>query len=107
MENLLRSDSYKISHGLMYPDGMNFMFDYVEARSGGKWSEVMFAGFQAFIKNYLLVPFTKDDIDYAEKMFERHFGFKLFNREPFDYILEEYNGYFPVIIKAVPEGMVD
>ncbi len=104
---LVQTDSYKISHSAMMPENMNLMFDYVEARKGGDFPEAVFFGLQMFIKDYLLTPFTQDDINNAEKMYSIHFGRDdVFDKEMFQYILNEYNGYFPVTIKAVPEGTV-
>jgi nicotinamide phosphoribosyltransferase len=107
---LLQSDSYKIAHSYMYPEGMDGMFDYVEARKGGKFNKAMFFGLQMFVKEYLLVPFTQEDIDEAEMFYNMHFPpmyeGEVFNKEMFQYILDEHNGLFPVTIKAVPEGMI-
>jgi len=107
---LLSTDSYKISHHLMYPEDMDYMYDYGEAREGGKWREAVFFGMQIFIKEYLLIPFTKDDLEEARAFYANHFlpvyEGKVFDYEMFKYILEEHGGYFPVRIKAVPEGMV-
>lgn len=110
MNPLFRTDSYKIGHSFMYPENMDRMFDYVEARRGGKFNKAMFFGLQAFVKEYLLKPFTQADIDEAVELYNMHFPpqyvGEVFNREMFQYILDEYDGYFPVTIKAVPEGMV-
>lgn len=107
---LVRSDSYKISHHKMYPENLTKMMDYIEARSGGRWNEAVFFGLQIFIKNTLMTPFTKEDIDEAAEFYNGHFlpqyKDQVFNREMFEYILEKYDGYMPVRIKAVPEGTV-
>jgi len=105
-----KTDSYKPSHALIYDDNMNLMFDYVEARAGGKWKFVQVAGIKAFISDYLLKPITQADVEYASRFFKRHYGFDLFDRKMrgiFEYIIKEYSGYIPITIKAVPEGMVN
>jgi nicotinamide phosphoribosyltransferase len=61
-------------------------------------------GLQAFIKEYLLKPITQEDIDLADEILTAH-G-EPFNRAGWQYILNEHEGYLPVIIRAVPEGMV-
>lgn len=105
MENLLlRSDSYKMSHWKAYPDGADGYFGYVEARSNKRWSKSVFFGLQIFLKKYLSKPFTKEDIVEAKEFCNLH-GVP-FNKEGWEYILDKYNGYIPVTIKAVPEGMV-
>lgn len=108
MNPLVLTDSYKLSHPPMYPDKMNLLFDYMEARSGGRWKETVFFGMQMYIKDILLVPFTQEDIDEAVMFYNMHFppvyANKLFDKECMQYILKEYGGVFPVVIKAVPEG---
>lgn len=99
---ILNTDSYKLSHFKQYPPGTTNVFSYAEAR-GGKFAETVFFGLQAFIKEYLTTPITMEDIDVAEVVARNH-GFPDFNREMWEHILTEYNGYMPVRIKAVPEG---
>lgn len=104
-ENILMlGDSYKYSHPYQYPDNMVGMFDYAEARSNNIYPETVFFGLQYYIKKYLMQPFTKEDIQEAENYATKH-GVP-FNKEGFEYILNEYDGYFPVIVKAAPEGLV-
>ena len=100
---ILNSDSYKYSMPFQYPEGTEYVYSYIESR-GGLWDETVFFGLQAFIKEYLLEPITKEDIDIAEEIITQH-G-EPFYREGWEYILKEYDGYLPVVIKAVPEGTV-
>lgn len=100
---ILNTDSYKLSHFLQYPPGTQFINSYIEPR-GGELQDVVFFGLQAFIKEYLLQPITKADIDEAEAVARDHVG--LFNRAGWDRILEKHNGYLPIEIEAVPEGTV-
>ncbi len=105
---ILNTDSYKASHYLQYPPGTDGYFGYIEARKPLKsvepHNETVFFGLQMFVKEYLLNPITKEDIDEAETFFKVH-G-EPFSREGWEYILEKYDGYFPVTIKAVREGMI-
>jgi nicotinamide phosphoribosyltransferase len=98
---LLATDSYKLSHFKQYPAGTEGMMSYIEARGGVR---TVFFGLQMFIKDYLMEPFTAEDITEAAMFAEGH-G-EPFNREGWEYILNEYNGYMPVLIKAIPEGTV-
>lgn len=100
---ILNSDSYKYSMFNQYPKGTEIVYSYIESR-GGKWDSTLFFGLQAFIKEYLLDPITKDDIDFAEDIIKNH-G-EPFYREGWEYILDKYNGFLPVVIKAVPEGTI-
>lgn len=76
------------------------MFSYIEARGGGRGT--IFFGLQMFLIDYLMTPFTQSDIDAAAAFCAAH-GVP-FNREGWEYVLKIYGGYFPVSIKAVPEG---
>jgi nicotinamide phosphoribosyltransferase len=98
---ILNVDSYKASHYLQYPPGITHLSAYIESR-GGEFDELIFFGLQAFIKEYLLTPFTKDDIDEAENLFVPH-GVP-FNREGWEHILHEHGGLLPLEIQALPEG---
>lgn len=100
---ILMADSYKYSQFNQYPEGTELVYSYIESR-GGKFDETVFFGLQAFIMKYLSSPITQDMIDEAEEIILAH-G-EPFNREGWEYILEAYAGYLPVIIKAVPEGTV-
>jgi nicotinamide phosphoribosyltransferase len=103
---LLKTDSYKYSHWLQYPPKTNTVFSYIESRGSDKdlFPNAVFYGLQIFLKEYLSKPFTLADIDQAEKFAKLH-G-EPFNREGFEYILDVHKGFFPVVIKAVPEGTV-
>jgi len=100
---ILNTDSYKASHYLQYPPNTKYVFSYVESR-GGEYDYTVFFGLQAFLKEYLSKPITQEMIDEAEAFWPAH-G-EPFNKEGWQYILDTYKGYLPLLIKAVPEGTV-
>lgn len=100
---LLNTDSYKASHAFQYPPGTEYVYSYIESR-GGKFDRTVFFGLQMFIKEYLSKPITQAMIDEAAEFWAAH-G-EPFNRDGWEYILNKYNGYLPVVIKAVHEGLV-
>ena len=102
MTAIIRTDSYKLSQWLQYPPDTAFISSYIESR-GGAYESVFF-GLQAFIKQYLLTPITQLDIETAEKIVVAH-GLP-FNRAGWEIIVNEYEGYLPIQIEAVPEGTV-
>ena len=103
--NLLRADSYKMSHWPQYPKGSDGYFGYIEARNCDRgWNKAEMFGLQIYLKKYLSKPFSQDDIDEAAAFAAVH-G-EPFNKEGWEYILKKYNGYMPVTIKDVPEGML-
>ncbi len=102
MKNIiLNTDSYKSSHYLQYPQNTEYISSYIEARDSQE-NKTLFFGLQAFIKEYLLTPITRKNIDDAKVIIEAH-GLP-FNYANWIYILEKYNGFLPLEISAVEEG---
>lgn len=105
---LLSTDSYKHSHYLQYPPGAENISSYIEAREGSSpqpWGRyTQFFGLQAFIADYLLRPFTQADIDEAAEVLDQH-GLP-FNRADWTMILNDYGGYLPLDVQALPEGTI-
>jgi len=115
---LLMADSYKYSHFLQYPKGTTHVSSYIEARGidddyktlfrgtivDKNAQELVFFGIQAFVKQYLSKRITKENVDEAEELITAH-G-EPFNRRDFMTIVNKYDGYLPLLIKAAPEGTV-
>jgi nicotinamide phosphoribosyltransferase len=104
----LTTDSYKLNHWNQYPAGTETVYSYFECRKGAKFAETPFFGLQFIIKNHLEgVVVTREKIENAARLCKAHFGDeKYFNREGWEYILNNYGGKLPVVIKAVEEGTV-
>jgi len=100
-ENLIMLvDSYKLSQPAQYPDTMVEMFGYMEARSSKVYPATVFFGLQYYIKKYLQMAITMDDVNEAKE-------FALAHGEPFNYAGWKYIselGYIPISIRAVKEG---
>lgn len=103
MNIILSTDSYKHSHFLQYPPRTQTVHSYIESR-GGEYDRTVFFGLQMFIKEYLSKPITRANIGEAEEVLAAH-GLP-FNKEGWEYILNEHKGYLPLRIMAVPEGTV-
>lgn len=101
---VLNTDSYKLSHFPQYPENTHYVFSYAESRGCSFSDVIMCAGNQGFVKAYLSKKITKSEIDFA-KWFSAKHG-EPFNYDGWMYILETYNGYLPVKIRAVREGTV-
>jgi len=105
---LLKTDSYKITHHLQYPEGTERIFSYFESR-GGKFKEVLFFGLQYILKKHLVgVVVTNEMIDEAKQFFGEHFNdpeHKFFNEAGWRHIVEKHGGKLPLEIRAVPEGL--
>jgi nicotinamide phosphoribosyltransferase len=99
---ILAVDSYKLSHAFAYPANVIGMSSYIEARTNGRDVIVPF-GLQMFIKKYLMTQVTSAHIDEAEAFAKAH-G-EPFSREAWQRVIDMYDGYLPVRIYAVPEGM--
>jgi len=106
-ENIcLTTDSYKASHSSQYPPGTSKIYSYLESRGseGDQYGYTVFFGLQYIIKKYFTKPVTKEDVDRAEIFWNEHFGFKVFDRSKWDYIVDNLGGVLPIRIKAIPEG---
>lgn len=101
---IVMSDSYKQTHHLLLPDGLEEAYAYLEARGGEMPYSVLF-GLQFYLKRYLAgVRITPEKIEEARQMNIKHFGFDCFNADMWNYIWEKHGGILPLEIKAVPEG---
>ena len=100
---ILNTDSYKVSHWVQYPPGMDAMFSYIESR-GGLYGSTVFFGLQTILKEYLTKRVTLEDIAEAKELLTAH-G-EPFNEPGWRYLVEKHGGLVPVTIRAVPEGSV-
>lgn len=99
------TDSYKMAHYAMYPEGTKKVYSYFESRKGAKFDETVFFGLQSLLKELEGQVVTQSKIDFAEKLTGKHLGNEeVFNAERWQYILDKYDGRLPVRIKAIPEG---
>ncbi len=105
VSNILRTDSYKVSHFKQYPEGTTHIYSYLESR-GGMFPETVVFGLNYYLKEYLSKPVTMADVDRAEARITKHLGPNSFNRAGWERIVNVHNGFLPVRIKAVPEGTV-
>lgn len=104
MKNVIVScDSYKASHFQLYPAETKFYSSYIESR-GGEYEKTLFFGLQGFIKQYLLTPITKEQIEKAKVFWTAH-GLP-FNEEGWNHILNKHGGYLPLRICAPKEGLL-
>lgn len=105
---ILNTDSYKTSHYRQYPPGTQYVSSYIESRGTDRgwagWNSLVFFGLQIFLKEYMSQPITMEMINEAEDIITAH-GLT-FNREGWEHILEEHEGFLPIRIRAVPEGTI-
>lgn len=100
---ILDTDSYKASHFRQYPKNTHSLYAYIESR-GGLYDKTLFFGLQYILKRYLSQGITRDNIEEAAELFAAH-G-EPFDREGWEYILNQHGGRLPLVISAVPEGTV-
>lgn len=109
MNTLIKTDVYKFGHQYQYPPGTNKVYSYLEARGLGRGVEhinpnkIVFFGLQYYLKEYLSKPITQDHVTEWAKYYKRILGV--------DADLDKMNklanlGYWPIRIKAVPEGTI-
>lgn len=98
---ILNTDSYKPSHWLQMPAGSEFQHSYIESR-GGVYDKTIFFGLQMFLKQYLSIGVTQEDIEDAEAFLSAH-G-EPFNRAGWQRLVDKLDGVYPLRIRAVKEG---
>ncbi|MDO5811121.1 MAG: nicotinate phosphoribosyltransferase [Methanobrevibacter sp.] len=101
----LLTDSYKVTHHYFYPKGTEKIYSYLESRVGAEFNKTIFYGLQYILKKYLEGQIvTQEKIDDADNLIANHIGPDIFNRDGWQYILDEHDGHLPIEIKAVAEG---
>ena len=101
----LLTDSYKVTHHYFYPKGTEKIYSYLESRVGAEFNKTIFYGLQYILKKYLEGQIvTQEKIDEANNLIANHIGPDIFNRDGWQYILDEHDGHLPIEIKAVAEG---
>lgn len=100
---ILGTDSYKLSHWLQYPVGMDGMFSYIESRGCGFDRSVMF-GLQPILLDFFTRRITREDVAMAKEIAAAH-G-EPFNEAGFLRIVDTHEGFWPLRIRALPEGSV-
>jgi nicotinamide phosphoribosyltransferase len=101
---IIMTDSYKMTHHLLYPKGIQEVYSYLESRGGTYPYSVMF-GLNYYLRRYVAgVRITRDRIEEARRKNVEHFGFDCFDDTMWVHILEKHGGRLPLEIKAVPEG---
>lgn len=103
---LFTLDSYKVGHHGMYLPKTTKVYSYFESRVGAYYDKTLFFGLQYILKRWLSKPITQEMIDTADEYFKIHFfdDPNVFNKEGWQYIVDELDGKLPLRIKAVPEG---
>lgn len=100
---ILKTDSYKLTHGAMYPDGTKGVYSYLEARKGARDPYTVFFGLQPILRE-LARGITVEGFIEAADIAQIHLGPGIFNKKGWDRVLKKHQGQLPLRIKAVPEG---
>jgi len=109
------TDSYKFSHPDQYPAGTTRLMSHIFARGSVKgkdglplFTKVQWAGMQLVIKEHLDRQLTHKQVDNLIAFQREHmFGLELDALEvALRAVVDDYNGYMPVRIRAIQEGLV-
>jgi nicotinic acid phosphoribosyltransferase len=104
------SDSYKAVHYMLYPDAkqMSAYGSFRKPFDGMDDNRVVFFGIRNAL-DYVSRKWTDNDVKIAEKFYDTYnVGYTKhpFPKELFLKFIDEFDGYFPVTIQALPEGTV-
>ncbi len=104
---MLRTDSYKFTHPALYPDGTTEVYSYMEDRIPATESTMM-VGLQYYIQEYLTKPAAYGffDVQRLKRQHLAHFGFPLDPKVEASMIQINKQGYLPIQIDAIPEGLL-
>ena len=101
---IIMTDSYKMTHHLVLPEGIEEGYAVFEAR-GGEFPYTTISLLQYYLKRYFAgCRITPAKIEEARQKNIAHFGFDCFDDTMWNYIWEKHGGYLPLEIKAIPEG---
>jgi len=101
---IIMTDSYKMTHHLLYPNNLKRVVSYMEPR-GGEMPYTIFFALQYYIKRYIAGKrITKEKIEDARQANIAHFGFDCFDDTMWYHILNKHDGNLPLQINAIPEG---
>lgn len=106
---ILKTDSYKLTHHDMLPDGTARVYSYLEARNGGDYDRTVWFGLQYYLQEYLAGSVVShDDIEEARALCGWHFGgnWMKFDVAGWQYIVNQYGGRLPLRICAPLEGSI-
>ena len=106
---ITQTDSYKVQHSQMYPDGTEHVYSYFEARPGATLDKTVFFGLQYQMMEYLEGEVvTQEKLSKAIPLLKAHLSLTddqvIAIMKRWQYIIDEYDGRLPLEIKAVPEG---
>lgn len=102
---ILDVDSYKVTHWHQIPEGATEMLMYLECR-GGPYTHMVSCMISYWIHKFLSTRITQRMIDEAHEILLDHFGYDYMYLDAWQYIVDKYDGYIPVTIRALPEGEV-
>lgn len=105
MNPILFTDTYKVNHNRMYPDGTSLIYSNFTPRKSRLLhiNSVVFFGMQHFIKEYLIKSFN--DEFFAVPLADIIKEYKQENDIDTAHIEKLHDlGYLPILIKALPEG---
>lgn len=102
------TDSYKFSHPAQYEESVSRLMSHIFSRGSDKFDAVQFFGLQLIVKEYLLDRMTHEQVDNIIAFQESHlFGVKIPKLETaLRAVVDDYDGYMPLRIRAIPEGTV-
>jgi len=102
------TDSYKFSHPAQYPKGTERLMSHIFSRGSEQFNEVQWFGLQLVIKEHLLRQLTHKQVDNIIAFQREHlFGTEIDELEvALRAVVDDYDGYMPLKIRAIPEGMV-
>jgi len=104
-DNLITdTDGYKLTHPFQYPEGLDFLVSYGEARKGGELPTALFIGMKPVVAESMCFKITDDMRAEAKEEFFDAFGVDYYSEQEEVWKKVQELGYIPMEIWALPEG---
>ena len=100
---LMDTDSYKLSHHLLYPQDVDHVYSYAESR-GGVYPGAVFFGLQPLLRRLADTPLTEEMVE-GYLAFAHAHGFAAPPERGARRIVEKHHGRLPLRIRALDEGL--
>ncbi len=97
-------DAYKLGHMCQYPSDTEYVYSVLQLRSDRYFTETPIVGLQYLIKEYLMQPILKGDV---EGLIAEAKAMGIYHPDTETKLMALVDlGYLPLEIKALPEGSV-
>lgn len=101
---ILQTDAYNRTMEHIYGDEWDTPATYTLQFRRSPHGYIIVCGLRRVLEEFAALPITQSELDMAAAFYEEHASVPYFNKEKWQSIIDDYNGYLPIRIDCVPEG---